>query len=50
MSEKDSPQKIIEAHRKRQQMRKSTPTAVMIGAAILLIAGAAIVNFLVTGR
>jgi LysM repeat protein len=49
MSEKDSPQKILEAHRKREQMRKSTPMAVMIGAAVLLIAGAVIVIFWLLG-
>jgi LysM repeat protein len=49
MSEKESPQKIIEAHRKRQQMRQRTPMAVLIGAAILLIAGAAIIIFWLLG-
>jgi LysM repeat protein len=49
MSAKESPQKVIEAHRKRQQMRKSTPIAVMIGAAILIIAGAAAVIFWLLG-
>jgi LysM repeat protein len=49
MSEKESPQKVIEAHRKRQQMRQSTPMAVMIGAAILLIAGAAALIFWLLG-
>ena len=49
MSEKESPQKVIEAHRKRQQMRQSTPVAVMIGAAILLIAGAAALIFWLLG-
>ena len=50
MSEKESPQKVIEAHRKRQQMRQSTPMAVMIGAAILLIAGAAALIFWLLGE
>lgn len=49
MSGKKSPQKVIEAHRKRQQMRQSTPMAVMIGAAILLIAGAAALIFWLLG-
>jgi LysM repeat protein len=49
MSEKESPQKVIEAHRKRQQMRQSTPMAIMIGAAILLIAGAAALIFWLLG-
>jgi len=49
MNSKDSPQKVIEAHRKRQQMRQSTPMAIMIGAAILLIAGAAALIFWFTG-
>jgi LysM repeat protein len=49
MSAKESPQKVIEAHRKRQQMRQSTPMAVMIGAAILLIAGAAALIFWLLG-
>jgi len=49
MSEKESPQKVIEAHRKRQQMRKGTPMAVMVGAAILLIAGAAALIFWLLG-
>jgi LysM repeat protein len=49
MSEKESPQKVIEAHRKREQVRKSTPTAVMIGAAILLIVGAAALIFWLLG-
>jgi LysM repeat protein len=50
MSEKESPQKVIEAHRKRQQMRQGTPMAVMIGAAILLIAGAAALIFWLLGN
>lgn len=49
MSEKESPQKVIEAHRKRQQMRQGTPMAVMIGAAILLVAGAAALIFWLLG-
>jgi LysM repeat protein len=49
MSEKDSPQKVIEAHRKRQQARQGTPIAIMIGAAILLIAGAAALIFWLLG-
>lgn len=49
MSDKESPQKIIEAHRKRQQMRQRTPMAVLIGAAILLIAGAAVIIFWLLG-
>jgi len=49
MSAKESPQKVIEAHRKRQQMRQSTPMAVMIGAGILLVAGAAALIFWLLG-
>jgi len=49
MSEKETPQKVIEAHRKRQQMRQSTPMAIMIGAAVLLIAGAAALIFWLLG-
>jgi LysM repeat protein len=49
MSAKESPQKVIEAHRKRQQMRQGTPIAIMIGAAILLIAGAAALIFWLLG-
>lgn len=49
MAEKESPQKVIEAHRKRQQMRQSTPIAVMIGAGILLVAGAAALIFWLLG-
>ena len=49
MSEKESPQKVIEAHRKRQQMRQGTPMAVMLGAGILLIAGAAALIFWLLG-
>ena len=49
MSDKESPQKVIEAHRKRQQMRQNTPMAVMVGAAILLIAGAVAVIFWLLG-
>ncbi len=48
MSEKESPQKVIEAHRKRQ-MRQGTPIAVMIGAGILLVAGAAALIFWLLG-
>ncbi len=50
MNSKESPQKVIEAHRKRQQMRQSTPMAIMIGAAILLIAGAAVLIFWLLGE
>jgi LysM repeat protein len=50
MSPKESPQKVIEAHRKRQQMRQGTPMAVMIGAGILLIAGAAALIFWLLGN
>jgi LysM repeat protein len=49
MSEKESPQKVIEAHRRRQQMRKGTPVALMIGAALLLVAGAAALIFWLLG-
>ena len=50
MSPKESPQQVIEAHRKRQQMRQSTPMAIMIGAAILLIAGVAALAFWLFGK
>ncbi len=50
MSAKESPQKVIEAHRKRQQMRQSTPMAIMIGAAVLLIVGAAALIFWLLGE
>ena len=49
MSAKESPQKVIEAHRKRQKMRQSTPMAVMVGAGILLVAGAAALIFWLLG-
>lgn len=49
MSEKESPQKVIEAHRRRQQMRQRTPLALMIGAGILLVAGAAALIFWLLG-
>jgi LysM repeat protein len=49
MSEKESPQKVIEAHRRRQQMRQRTPTVLMIGAGILLVAGAAALIFWLLG-
>lgn len=49
MSQKESPQMVIEAHRKRVQARQSTSLAVMIGAAILLIAGAAALIFWLLG-
>jgi LysM repeat protein len=50
MSEKESPQKVIEAHRKRQQMRRGTPVVLMIGAAILLVGGAAAIIFWLLGN
>ena len=47
MSDKESPQSVIEAHRKRQKMGQKTPMFVFIGAAVLLIIGAVlIVNYL----
>jgi LysM repeat protein len=49
MSEKESPQKIIEAHRKRQKMQQGTPMAVMVGAGILLVAGATALIFWLLG-
>ena len=49
MSDKESPQKVIEAHRKRQQMRQKTPVAVMVGAAILIVVGAAALIFWLLG-
>lgn len=50
MSQKESPQKVIEAHRRREQMRKTTPMAVMVGAVILLIAGAVALIFWLLGE
>lgn len=49
MSAKESPQKVIEAHRKRQQMRQRTPMAIMVGAGILLVGGAAALIFWLLG-
>ena len=49
MSEKESPQSVIEAHRKRQQMGQKTPMVVMIGAVVLLIVGAAALIFWLLG-
>jgi len=49
MSEKESAQSVIEAHRKRQQMGQKTPMIVMIGAAMLLIIGAGVVIFWLLG-
>lgn len=50
MSEKDtSAQSVIEAYRKRQQASQRTPVLVMIGAAVLLIAGAALLIFWLVG-
>lgn len=46
MSDKESAQSVIEAHRKRQQRGQKTPMLVFIGAAVLLIIGAVlIVNY-----
>jgi LysM repeat protein len=49
MSEKDSPQRVIEAHRKRQQMGQKTPMFLMIGAAVVIIIGAAALIFWLLG-
>lgn len=45
MSDKDSPQNVIEAHRKRQQRGQKAPAIIMGVAAVLLILGAAFVIF-----
>lgn len=45
MSDKESPQNIIQAHRKRQQMGQKAPMIIMIVAAVLLVAGAAFIIF-----
>jgi LysM repeat protein len=45
MSDKDSPQSVIEAHRKRQQRGQKAPAIIMSIAAVLLIIGAAAVIF-----
>ena len=45
MSDKESPQSVIEAHRKRQQRGQKTPAIIMGIAAVLLIIGAAFVIF-----
>ena len=50
MSDKESPQKVIEAHRKRQQMRQNTPMVVMIGAGILLVVGAVALIYWLLGK
>jgi len=45
MSDKESPQSVIESYHKRQQMSRRMPTIIMIVAAVLLIVGAAAVIF-----
>jgi LysM repeat protein len=45
MSDKESAQSVIEAHRKRQQLGQKVPIIIMIVAALLLVVGAAIVIF-----
>lgn len=45
MSDKESPQSVIEAHRKRQQRGQKAPAIIMGAAAVLLIIGAAFVIF-----
>mgnify|MGYP001104974045 FL=1 len=46
MSDKESAQSVLEAHRKRQQRGQKTPLFVFIGAAVLLIIGAVLlVNY-----
>jgi LysM repeat protein len=49
MIDKESAQSVIEAHRKRQQRGQKTPMFVMIGAAALLIIGAAVLIFWLLG-
>ncbi len=45
MSDKESPQSVIESYRRRQQMSKRMPTIIMVVAAILLVIGAAAIIF-----
>jgi LysM repeat protein len=45
MSDKESPQSVIESYRRRQQMSRRMPTIILIVAAVLLIAGAAVIIF-----
>jgi LysM repeat protein len=45
MSDKESPQSVIESYRKRQQMSKRMPTIILIVAAVLLVIGAAAIIF-----
>jgi len=45
MSDKESPQSVIEAHRKRQQRGQKAPAIIMGVAAVVLVVGAAIVIF-----
>jgi LysM repeat protein len=45
MSNKESPQSVIESYRRRQQMSKRMPTIILIVAALLLIIGAAALIF-----
>ncbi len=49
MSDKDSPQDVIEAYRKRQERAQRTPMIVFGVAIILLVVGAAAVIFWITG-
>ena len=49
MSEKDSPQDVINAYRKRQERAQRTPKLVFGIAAVLLVLGAAVVIFWLTG-
>jgi LysM repeat protein len=45
MSNKESPQSVIDSYRRRQQMSKRMPTIILIVAALLLIVGAAFIIF-----
>ena len=49
MAKQESPQEVIEAYRKRKQRSKRTPKLILALASILLIAGAGIVIFWLTG-
>ena len=50
MSEKESPQDVIDAYRKRQARSQKTPIIIFSIAALLIIGGAAAIIFWVTGE
>ncbi|MBL6982500.1 MAG: LysM peptidoglycan-binding domain-containing protein [Anaerolineales bacterium] len=49
MAKPESPQEVIEAYRKRQKRSQRTPKLILVLASILLIAGAGMVIFWMTG-